>query len=81
MGYEDVPLPSKALKRSGALFSARYRLRFPADEDAGETVTSCLKRHLDKHCIRFDNILRTKARRETLLKPVSSAQSLVIEQN
>ena len=39
-------------------------------------MTSCLKRHLDKHCIRFDNILRTKARRETLLKPESSAQKL-----
>ena len=58
---EDAPLPSEELKRSGALFFSRYKLRFSADEDTGETVVSRLKRQLNKHCIRFDNILKTKA--------------------
>ena len=62
MGDEGAPLPSEELKRSGALFCSRYKLRFSADEDTGETVVSRLKRQLNKHCIRFDNILKTKAR-------------------
>ena len=32
---EDAPLPSKELKRSGALFFSKDKLRFSADEDAG----------------------------------------------
>ena len=60
---EDVPLPSDELKRSGSLFFSRYKLRFSADEDAGETVVSRLKRQLNKHCIRFENILKTKTRK------------------
>ena len=60
---EDVPLPSEELKRSGSLFFSRYKLRFSADEDAGETVVSRLKRQLNKHCIRFENILKTKTRK------------------
>ena len=51
---ENVPLPSEEPKRSGALFFSRYKLRFSADRDTGETVASRLKRHLNKHCIRFD---------------------------
>ena len=60
---EDVPLPSEELKRSESLFFNRYKLRIPADEDAGETVVNRLKRQLNKHCIRFENILKTKTRK------------------
>ena len=60
---EDVPLPSEELKRLESLFFSRYKLRIPADEDAGETVVSRLKRQLNKHCIRFENILKTKTRK------------------
>ncbi len=60
---EDVPLPSEELKRLESLFFSRYKLRFSADEDAGETVVSRLKRQLNKHCIRFENILKTKTRK------------------
>ena len=63
MEDEDVPLPSEELKRSGALFSSRYKLLFSADEDAGETVVSRLKHQLNKHCIRLENILKTKTRK------------------
>ena len=76
---EDVSLPSEELKRSGALLFSRYKLRFSADEDAVETVVSRLEHQLNKHCIRLDNIPETKTRREELLKPGSSAQSLVIK--
>ena len=60
---ENVPLPSEEPKRSGALFFSRYKLRFSADEDTGETVAIRLKCHLNKHCIRFDNIVKAKARK------------------
>ena len=60
---EDVPLPSEELKRSGSLLFSRYKLRFSADEDAGRTVVRRLKRQLNKHCIRFENILETKTRK------------------
>ena len=59
----NVPLPSEEPKRSGALFFSKYKLRFSADEDTGETVASRLKRHFNKHCIRFDNIVKAKARK------------------
>ena len=49
---QNVPLPSEELKRSGSLFFSRYKLRFSADEDAGETVVRRVKRQLNKHCIR-----------------------------
>ena len=51
----DVPLvvnSRQKLKRSGSLFFSRYKLRFSADEDAGETVVRRVKRQLNKHCIR-----------------------------
>ena len=60
---EDVPLPSEELKRLESLFFSRYKLRFSADEDAGETVVSRLKRQLNKHCIRFENIIKTRTRK------------------
>ena len=75
---EEVPLQSAELKRSGALLCSRYELRFSADKDAVGTVVSRLERQLNRHCIRLDNIPETKTRREELLKPGSSAQSLVI---
>ena len=62
-GEGNVPLPSEEPKRSGALFFSKYKLRFSADEDTGETVASRLKRHFNKHCIRFDNIVKAKARK------------------
>ena len=76
---EEVPSQSEELKRSGALLCSRYKLRFSADKDAVETVVSRLERQLNRHCIRLDNIPETKTRREELLKPGSSAQSLVIK--
>ena len=48
--------------RSGSLFFSRYKLRFSADEDAGRTVVRRLKRQLNKHCIRLENILETKTK-------------------
>ena len=39
---EDVPLPSEELKRLESLLLSRYKLRFSANEDAGETVVSRL---------------------------------------
>ena len=60
---QNVPLPSEELKRSGSLLFSRSKLRFSADEDAGETVVRRLKRQLNKHCIRFENILETKTRK------------------
>ena len=49
--------------RARSLFFSRYKLRFSADEDAGRTVVRRLKRQLNKHCIRFENILKTKTRK------------------
>ena len=45
------------------MFWARYRIRVAAEEDAGETVVSRLKRALDKSILRFENILKTKTRK------------------
>ena len=55
---KDVPLPSEEMKRLEALLLCKYSLRIPADEDAGETVASRLKRQLNKHRIRFEDILK-----------------------
>ena len=63
MEDELVPLPLKELKRLASLLFNRYELRISAEEDAGETVVSRLKRQLNKHCIRFENILKTKTKK------------------
>ena len=60
---EDVPLPSEELKRLETLFFGRYKLRIPVDEDADESVVSRLKHQLNKHCIKFEDILKTKTRK------------------
>ena len=60
---EDTPLSSQELRRLEAMFWARYRIRIAAEEDAGETVVSRLKRALDKNILRFENILKTKNRK------------------
>ena len=57
---EDVPLPSEEVKRSDTFLVCRYDLSIPADEAAGEAVASRLKRQLNKHCIRFEDTLRTE---------------------
>ena len=59
MEDEDVPFPSEELRRLESLFFNKYKLRIPADGDAKETVVSRLRRQLNKHCIRFENILKT----------------------
>ena len=59
MEDEDVPFPSEDLRRLESLFFSKYKLRIPADEGAKETVVSRLRRQLNKHCIRFENILKT----------------------
>ena len=46
-----------------ALFFDRYKLRIPVDEDADESVASRLKRQLNRHCIDFEDILKTKTRK------------------
>ena len=60
---EVVPLPSEESKHLESLLFSRYKLHFSADEDAGETVVSRSKRQLSKHCIRCEDILKTKTRR------------------
>ena len=60
MEAEDVALPSEELKRSGSLVLSRYKLRFSAEEDAGETVVRRLKRQHNKHS-GFENIQKTKS--------------------
>ena len=45
------------------LFFDRYKLRIPVDEDADESVVSRLKRQLNRHCIDFEDILKTKTRK------------------
>ena len=60
---EDTPLPAQELRRLEALFWSRYKIRIAAEEDAGETVVSRLKRQLDKHTLRFEQILKTKTRK------------------
>ena len=56
---EDAPLPSES-KRLGSLLFRRYKPRSSANADAGETVVSRSKRQLNKHCIKTENILKTK---------------------
>ena len=51
------------MRRPEALFYARYKIRIAAEEDAGETVVSKLKRQFDKHAVRFEHILKTKTRK------------------
>ena len=63
MEDEDVPLPLEDLKRLESPLFNRYQLCISAEEDAGETVVSRLKRQLNKHCIRFENILKTKTKK------------------
>ncbi len=60
---EDAPLPSRKSKRLGSLLYSRYRLRSSANADAGKTVVSRSKRQLNRHCIKCENILKTKTRR------------------
>ena len=60
---EDTPLPGPELRRLEALFYTRYKIRVSAEEDAGETVVSKLKRQLDKHTLRFEHVLKTKTRK------------------
>ncbi len=62
MEDKNVPLPSVELKRPRSLLLSRYKPRFSADGDAGETVVGRLKRRLNKHCIGFENIMETKTR-------------------
>ena len=57
--HEEPEVP----KRLGALLFSRHKLRFSADEGAGGTVVRHLKRQLNKHCIRFEDILETKTRK------------------
>ena len=59
---EDAPLPSES-KRLGSLLFRRYKPRSSANADAGETVVSRSKRQLNRHCIKCENILKTKTRR------------------
>ncbi len=56
---EDGPLPSEELKR----LESQVQRRIPADEDANETVVNRSKRQFNRHCIRFENILKTKTRK------------------
>ena len=60
---EDTPLPAPELRRLEALFWARHKIRIAAEEDAGETVVSRLKRQLDKSTLRFEQVLKTKTRK------------------
>ena len=46
------------------LFCDRYKLRTPVNEDADESVVSRLKRQLNKHCIMFEDILKTRTKKE-----------------
>ena len=61
VGEEDAPLPST--KVNEALLCGRHNLHTPADEDAEEIVANRLKPQLSRHCIRFEDILRTEVRR------------------
>ena len=60
---EDTPLSSQELRRLEGMFWARYHISVAAEEDAGETVVSRLKRALDKCAIRFETILKVKTRK------------------
>ena len=76
---EDVPLPSKELKRWESLFFNRHKLRIPAGGDTGETVVNHLKRQPSKHCIGFENIMKTETRKTEPQGPESSAWNLVVK--
>ena len=60
---ENVPLPAEELKRLESLCFNRHKLRVPAGGDIGEIVVNRLKRQLNKYCIWFENILKTKTRK------------------
>ena len=59
---EMFPPPSEETKRLEALLFCRYNLRMPADEDAGETAANRLKRQLNEHCSKSEDILRKETR-------------------
>ena len=52
----DGSLPGGELEREVVL-------RIPVDEDADESVVSRVKHQLNKHCIKFEDILKTKTRK------------------
>ena len=58
MEDKDVPFAMEDLKRLESLLFNRYELCISAEEDAGETVSRS-KRQLNKHLIRFENMLKT----------------------
>ena len=60
---ENVPSPSEELKRLESLCFNRHKLRVPAGGNIGEAVVSRLERQLNKYCIWFENILKTKTRK------------------
>ena len=60
---EDTPLPAQELRRMEALFWNRYKIKIAAEEDAGETVVSRLKRQIDKNTLRFEQVLKTRTRK------------------
>ena len=62
MEDEDVPLPLEELRRLESLLFNRYELCISAEEDAGEAVSRS-KRQLNKHLIRFENILKTMTKK------------------
>ena len=41
----------------------RYKIRIGAEENAGETVVSRLKRQINKSTLRFEQVLKTKTRK------------------
>ena len=51
------PLPLEDLKRLESLLFNSYELCISAEGDAGETVSRS-KRQLNKHRIKFENILK-----------------------
>ena len=46
------------LRRLESLFPNKYKLLIPADEAVSGTVVSHLSASVNKHCIRFENILK-----------------------
>ena len=60
---EYVPWPARELERLESFCCNRYKLRIPADEDTSETVANRLERQLNKHCIGFENIMKTETRK------------------
>ena len=74
---EDAPLAIGEFKRLESLLFNSYKLCISAEEDAGETVLSRLKRQLNKHRSRFENILGKRRVKERPQRLESSARSLV----